>query len=144
MLQRLPNTANKNSPFGQETGNQFSLSSQIEFVPVEQAYQFNLKVEQQALVFDWTIRDGYYLYRDRFSFRSLDRQIRLEQPLFESGLVKWDEFFEQDLEVYYNTTSVRVPLLRTVVAYQPASSTWRSSPRAVPMPGSVIHLINSG
>ena len=101
--------ADTNNPFGQETGNQFSLSSQIEFVPVEQAYQFNLKVEQQALVFDWTIRDGYYLYRDRFSFRSLDRQIRLEQPLFESGLVKWDEFFEQELEVYYNTTSVRVP-----------------------------------
>ena len=101
--------ADTNNPFGQETGNQFSLSSQIEFVPVEQAYQFNLKVEQQALVFDWTIRDGYYLYRDRFSFRSLDRQIRLEQPLFESGLLKWDEFFEQELEVYYNTTSVRVP-----------------------------------
>ena len=101
--------ADTNNTFGQETGNQFSLSSQIEFVPVEQAYQFNLKVEQKALVFDWTIRDGYYLYRDRFSFRSLDRQIRLEQPLFESGLVKWDEFFEQDLEVYYDTTSVRVP-----------------------------------
>ena len=105
--------ADTNNPFGQETGNQFSLSGQIEFVPVEQAYQFDLRVEEQQLVFDWTIRDGYYLYRDRFSFRSLDNPISLQQPVFESGLVKWDEFFEQELEVYYNATSVRVPFVQS-------------------------------
>jgi thiol:disulfide interchange protein len=87
----------------------FSSASNSEFVPVEQAYQFNLLVEEQALVFNWEIRDGYYLYRDRFDFRSLDSRLELQTPIFANGIVKWDEFFEKELEVYYSQTSVRLP-----------------------------------
>jgi len=93
------------------TSNTFSSSA--EFVPVEQAYQFNLVVEDQQLVFNWDIRDGYYLYRDRFMFRSLDSNVELQAPVFDSGIVKWDEFFEKELEVYYSQTSVRLPYSAT-------------------------------
>lgn len=93
------------------TSNTFSSSA--EFVPVEQAYQFNLVVEDQQLVFNWDIRDGYYLYRDRFKFRSLDSNVELQAPVFDSGIVKWDEFFEKELEVYYSQTSVRLPFSAT-------------------------------
>jgi thiol:disulfide interchange protein len=107
-------SATTDSLFGQEsvsTSNTFSSSA--EFVPVEQAYQFNLVVEDQQLVFNWQIRDGYYLYRDRFDFRSLDNSVELQTPIFDSGIVKWDEFFEEDVEVYYSQTSVRVPFSST-------------------------------
>jgi thiol:disulfide interchange protein len=107
-------SATTDSLFGQEsvsTSNTFSSSA--EFVPVEQAYQFNLVVEDQQLVFNWQIRDGYYLYRDRFDFRSLDNSVELQAPIFDSGIVKWDEFFEEDVEVYYSQTSVRVPFSST-------------------------------
>jgi thiol:disulfide interchange protein DsbD len=107
-------SATTDSLFGQEsvsTSNTFSSSA--EFVPVEQAYQFNLVVEDQQLVFNWQIRDGYYLYRDRFDFRSLDNSVELQTPIFDSGIVKWDEFFEEDVEVYYSQTSVRVPFNTT-------------------------------
>jgi len=90
-----------------------TFSSSAEFVPVEQAYQFNLVVEEQQLVFNWEIRDGYYLYRDRFEFRSLDSSAELQPPLFAGGIVKWDEFFEKDVEVYYSQTSVRIPFNAT-------------------------------
>lgn len=106
--------ATTDSLFGQEsvsTSNTFSSSA--EFFPVEQAYQFNLVVEDQQLVFNWQIRDGYYLYRDRFDFRSLDNSVELQSPIFDSGIVKWDEFFEEDVEVYYSQTSVRVPFSTT-------------------------------
>jgi len=106
--------ATTDSLFGQEsvsTSNTFSSSA--EFVPVEQAYQFNLVIEDQLLVFNWQIRDGYYLYRDRFDFRSLDNSVELQTPIFDSGIVKWDEFFEEDVEVYYSQTSVRVPFSST-------------------------------
>jgi thiol:disulfide interchange protein DsbD len=106
--------ATTDSLFGQEsvsTSNTFSSSA--EFVPVEQAYQFNLVVKDQQLVFNWQIRDGYYLYRDRFDFRSLDNSVELQTPIFDSGIVKWDEFFEEDVEVYYSQTSVRVPFNTT-------------------------------
>jgi thiol:disulfide interchange protein len=117
-----PASATSDSPFGQEpkdvlasssnnTVNTFS--SGPEFVPVEQAYQFSLVVEPQQLVFNWEIRDGYYLYRDRFDFRSFDSNLELQAPIFDSGLVKWDEFFEKDLEVYYSQTTVRLPFTAT-------------------------------
>ena len=109
------------SPFGQESSSSIlssplassSLLSAPEFVPVEQAYQFNLVVEDQQLVFNWDIRDGYYLYRDRFDFRSLDSSLELQPASFETGIVKWDEFFEKELEVYYSQTSVRIPFSST-------------------------------
>jgi len=109
------------SPFGQESSSSIlssplassSLLSDPEFVPVEQAYQFNLVVENQQLVFNWDILDGYYLYRDRFDFRSLDSSLELQPASFETGVVKWDEFFEKELEVYYSQTSVRIPFSST-------------------------------
>ena len=114
-LALLANTAPATeSLFGETSGSSFTsrsntFSSSAEFVPVEQAYQFNLVVEEQQLVFNWYIRDGYYLYRDRFDFRSLDSNLELQAPSFDSGIVKWDEFFEKDLEVYYSQTTVRLP-----------------------------------
>ena len=80
-----------------------------EFVPVEQAYSLNVVVEDQRLLLNWTIRDGYYLYRDRFKFGSVDAKTVLAAPQFARGLVKWDDYFEKELEVYYQQTSVELP-----------------------------------
>jgi len=80
-----------------------------EFVPVEKAYSVNVVVEDKRLLFNWTIRDGYYLYRDRFKFGSVDSNTVLAAPQFGNGLVKWDEYFEKELEVYYQQTSVVLP-----------------------------------
>ena len=80
-----------------------------EFVPVDQAYSLNVVVEDQRLLLNWTIRDGYYLYRDRFKFGSVDAKTVLAAPQFASGLVKWDDYFEKELEVYYQQTSVELP-----------------------------------
>jgi len=80
-----------------------------EFVPVEKAYSVNVVVEDKRLLLNWTIRDGYYLYRDRFKFGSVDSNAVLAAPQFGNGLVKWDEYFEKELEVYYQQTSVVLP-----------------------------------
>lgn len=80
-----------------------------EFVPVEQAYSLDVVIEEQRLLLNWTIRDGYYLYRDRFKFGSMDSSAVLTAPQFASGLVKWDEYFEKELEVYYWRTTVVLP-----------------------------------
>jgi len=80
-----------------------------EFVPVEQAYSVTVVIEDQRLLFNWTIRDGYYLYRDRFKFGSTDSSATLAAPQFGSGLVKWDDYFEKELEVYYQQTRVALP-----------------------------------
>ena len=80
-----------------------------EFVPVEKAYSVDVVVEDKRLLLNWTIRDGYYLYRDRFKFGSVDSNAVLAAPQFGNGLVKWDEYFEKELEVYHQQTSVVLP-----------------------------------
>ena len=94
----------------QSNGIKFLSSSEsIDFLPVEQAYQVEVSVAEDQLLFSWTITDGYYLYRDRFKFNAVDANTQLEQPIFDTGKVKWDEFFETELEVYYHHTEVRLP-----------------------------------
>jgi thiol:disulfide interchange protein DsbD len=79
------------------------------FIPVEQAYQVNVTVGENQLLFNWTITGGYYLYRDRFKFNAVDPSSQLQPPVFETGKVKWDDYFEADLEVYYLSTVVALP-----------------------------------
>ena len=79
------------------------------FIPVEQAYQVDVSVEGSQLRFDWTITQGYYLYRDRFKFNAVDPSSQLQPPIFQTGKIKWDDYFEAELEVYYKSTTVVLP-----------------------------------
>ncbi len=79
------------------------------FLPVEQVYQVEVDVRDEQLVFNWNIRPNHYLYRDRFKFNAVDAATQLKNPIFEKGKRKYDEFFEEELEVYYDTTTVIVP-----------------------------------
>ena len=102
--------APENDFLARETNNNLTLiSGSGEFVPVDQAYAVTVVVENEQLLFNWTIRDGYYLYRDRFKFKSVDTNAVLANPEFASGTVKWDDYFETELEVHYRQTSVKVP-----------------------------------
>ena len=87
----------------------FAEDNSAEFLPVEQAYQLAVSVGENQLLLNWTITDGYYLYRDRFKFNAVDPSSQLQQPVFQAGKVKWDEYFEAELEVYYHSTIVSLP-----------------------------------
>ena len=90
-------------------GSSSIILSSDSFLPVEDVYQVAVNVEDDYLVFNWSIQPKYYLYRDRFKFNAVDATTQLSPPLFETGKRKYDEFFEEELEVYYLQTSVRVP-----------------------------------
>lgn len=85
------------------------LSPNTLFLPVEQVYQVAVEVKESELVLNWSIVEGYYLYRDRFSFSAVDATSQLKAPIFETGKRKWDDFFEEELEVYYTKTSIALP-----------------------------------
>jgi thiol:disulfide interchange protein DsbD len=87
----------------------FSGTESTDFLPVDQAYQVTVSVAEDRLLLRWTITEGYYLYRDRFKFNTVDTKTQLGAPIFETGKVKWDEFFEAELEVYYQSTEVTLP-----------------------------------
>jgi thiol:disulfide interchange protein len=84
------------TPFG-------ASSSAAQFLPVEEAYQVEVEVQDdKTLRVYWVIADTYYLYQHRFNFTLTDAQG--EVPLavdLPAGLQREDEYFGE-VEVYYN------------------------------------------
>jgi thiol:disulfide interchange protein DsbD len=103
-------SAAEQNPLAPGASNNSALSlTQAEFLPVEQAYQVDVLVSANQLLFNWSIRDGYYLYKDRFKFSAVDANSQLQTPKFGAGKVKWDDYFEAELEVFYNATEIVLP-----------------------------------
>lgn len=82
-------------------------NSSLEFLPVEEAYQYQLSQQDDELTVEWLIEPGYYLYKHRFAIQNADGN-PLEWSI-EPGLEKTDEYFG-DVEVYYQFTTQRIPL----------------------------------
>lgn len=84
-----------------------SLLKKSEFLPAEQAFQFNFIQQDQQLVLSWTIADGYYLYRDKIKFGGI--AVSFTHPAYPQGIQTEDEFFGVS-EVYYHQLTLRLPL----------------------------------
>lgn len=78
-----------------------------EFLKVHEAYVLSVSAAEGQLALHWDIEPGYYLYKDNFRVKAYaDGQ---EIPLdlrYPDGIVKYDEYFEQDMEVFYNETTL--------------------------------------
>ena len=68
----------------------------------------------QSVRFTWAVADGYYLYRDKFSFSSLEDDVDIDETAVRvpRGKVKQDESFG-DVEVNTGLVAADVPLLST-------------------------------
>lgn len=84
-----------------------SLLKKNEFLPAEQAFQFDFVQQDQQLVLSWTIADGYYLYRDKIKFGGI--AVSFTHPAYPQGIQTEDEFFGVS-EVYYHQLTLRLPL----------------------------------
>ncbi len=93
-----------------------------EFLPPDQAFVFSAEAaDARTIVASWSVADGYYLYRERFTFRLFagdgegnETELALGTPQFPRGKFKEDEFFGR-MEVYYGELEVRLPLARDAV-----------------------------
>ncbi|BFM05401.1 protein-disulfide reductase DsbD family protein [Halioxenophilus aromaticivorans] len=80
------------------------ITSQESFLRVEQAYQITITQQgDNQLALDWQIAPGYYLYRDNFAFKANGQTPSAE---YEQGIVKYDEYFQEDLEIFHDSTRV--------------------------------------
>ena len=66
-------------------------SSNDTFVPVDQAFPFNYYQQDDKLMLDWQVRDGYYLYQERLSVAG--EKVSLGELQMEEGTPHKDEFF---------------------------------------------------
>ncbi|HHF2906244.1 TPA: protein-disulfide reductase DsbD [Vibrio diabolicus] len=105
-------TNSQNNSFG---------SSSDSFVPVDQAFPFNFYQQDDKLMLDWQVRDGYYLYQERLSVSG--ENISLGELQMENGTPHKDEFFG-DVHIYTTPLFVNIPLsnwqegARVLVQYQ--------------------------
>lgn len=97
-----------------ELGKSLGFGAVEEFLPPERAFAFSAEVvDAGTIVARWTIADGYYLYRDKFSFRFPDApDVEVGQPVFPAGKFKNDEYFGR-MEVYYHEVEATLPLRRS-------------------------------
>jgi len=86
-------------------------NAQPEFLPVDEAFVLSANLDADgALLAQWQIADGYYLYRHRFGFKTDDAAgERLGETEIPAGKQKVDEYFGA-VEVYYQDAWMRAPI----------------------------------
>ncbi len=93
-------------------------SPEQEFLPPDQAFRLDARIESGVLLASWTIVEGYYLYRDKISFALPGTDYQLIPAPFPPGDFKDDEHFGR-MEVYHHDMQVRVPLPASLSLGQP-------------------------
>lgn len=87
-------------------GLDFGGSNEDEFLDVKDAYQVILDVNDNTLEAAWTIAPGYYLYQHQFKIEAYNAQSKESlTPAFAHGKRKYDEYYQKELEVYYDNTT---------------------------------------
>ena len=83
-----------------------------ELLPPEEAFSLSAWVEGNALVAEYQIAPGYYMYRERFDFQieSSDTPTRFDVAVIPDGKIKEDEFFGK-METYRDSVRITLPLL---------------------------------
>lgn len=90
------------------SGNLGFLPVNDEFLPVTEAFRLQPELNGQQLTLHWTIAPHYYLYEERFRLRN-DQQLTLT-PQYQQGITKYDEFFEKEMTVFYQSATVVIDL----------------------------------
>ncbi|WP_110455819.1 protein-disulfide reductase DsbD [Shewanella algidipiscicola] len=81
------------------------LKDEPKLMPVDEAFVFDFKQQDQHLELSWVIADGYYMYRDKLKFEADGATLgEIQLP---SGKAHTDEYFGEQ-QVYY--TYVEIPL----------------------------------
>ena len=85
-----------------------------QFLPVDKAFAFSAEVEDgNTIKASWDIEEGYYLYRDKFSFALQDANgVELGKVNMPEGKEKVDESFGRMI-VYFKNIDLMLPLKRT-------------------------------
>jgi thiol:disulfide interchange protein DsbD len=84
------------------------LTQAAEPLPPDQAYRFSaVALDANTLEARWQIADGYYMYRDKFSFRVEGGTLGAVQ--LPPGKMKQDELFG-NVETYRDAVAIRLPV----------------------------------
>ncbi|WP_214001105.1 protein-disulfide reductase DsbD [Arsukibacterium sp.] len=83
------------------------LQSDDDFLPVDQAFVMDFRQQDDELIVNWTIADGYYMYRDKFKYGGV--AVSFSHPTYPASMQIEDEFFGVT-DVYYHQLTLKIPL----------------------------------
>ncbi len=79
-------------------------------LPPREAFKLSAAVRgSDEIMLKWAIADGYYLYRNKITTKSLTPTVELAAPDFPGGIIKQDKYFGE-VEIYRNSLRVPVPV----------------------------------
>jgi len=85
--------------------------AQEEFLEPEEAFVLAAAMTTPTeLLVQFSVAPAYYMYRTQFHFAVSEPGAWLGQPVFPAGKVKYDPTFDQNMEVYYDTVRIALPL----------------------------------
>lgn len=91
-----------------------------EFLKPDQAFVFSAEaVDAQTVRAGWTVADGYYLYRNKLTFKVEPSTVTLGTPAIPAGDVKEDEYFGK-VEIMHGEFAVDLPLQAAAGATKPS------------------------
>ncbi|NNM79589.1 MAG: protein-disulfide reductase DsbD [Gallionella sp.] len=80
------------------------------FLLPDQAFKLSVLVQDaNTLQANFSITPGYYLYRNKIIFRSLDDETKFSEPDFPKGEIKQDRNFGE-MEVFHHSFQAAIPL----------------------------------
>ena len=82
-----------------------------EFLPVDEAFQFDFKQQNGELILSWLVADGYYLYKKQF--KTVVKNAELAEPTYPVSEQIEDEFFGVS-EVFRQQVDIRYPIIQSV------------------------------
>ena len=86
-------------------------SDEPEFLPVDEAFQFDFKQQGAELILSWTVADGYYLYKKQF--KTVVKNAELAEPEYPASEQIEDEYFGVS-DVFRQQVDIRYPIIQSV------------------------------
>ena len=85
-----------------------------DFLDPEDAFKFSAAISDDGSAVEarFNIAEGYYLYRERFSFAASDGA-QLGVPQYPPGKIKFDETLNRKVEIYRGNVVVKLPVQAT-------------------------------
>jgi thiol:disulfide interchange protein DsbD len=87
-----------------------SVHAADDFLDPSIAFKFSASEQPGEVVVRYKIADGYYMYRERFSFMVKSGKAALGDPQLPEGHIKFDTTFQKDVETYRGDLTFHIPV----------------------------------
>ena len=88
---------------------QFFSNKTQELLPEDQAFQVTANIDENTIKVNWSIAEGYYMYREQFRIESDNPNITIGDLVIPKGVIENDPEFGE-VEVYFFNANISAPI----------------------------------